>query len=93
MQIKIDTEILETIFTHATTAARLAGYLDDPIAVDGTIVIDEVVKSLEKIGRLVAERLGKPYGPRGVSHGIMPHFGDMLAPEQIKAVVDFERSL
>lgn len=64
MQIKIDTEILETIFTHATTAARLAGYLDDPIAVDGTIVIDEVVKSLEKIGRLVAERLGKPYGPR-----------------------------
>lgn len=62
MQIKIDTEILETIFTHATTAARLAGYLDDPIAVDGTIVIDEVVKSLEKIGRLVAERLGTPYG-------------------------------
>lgn len=38
MQIEIDTEILETIFTHATTAARLAGYLDDPIAVDGTIV-------------------------------------------------------
>jgi hypothetical protein len=24
MQIEIDTEILETIFTHATTAARLA---------------------------------------------------------------------
>jgi hypothetical protein len=24
MQIMIDTEILETIFTHATTAARLA---------------------------------------------------------------------
>jgi hypothetical protein len=64
MQIKIDTEILETIFTHAARAARLAGYLDDPIAVDGTIVIDEVGKSLEKIGRLVAERLGKPYGPR-----------------------------
>src|SRR3954466_13691656 len=65
MQIKIDTEILETIFTHATTAARLAGYLDDPIAVDGTIVIDEVVKSLEKIGRLVAERLGVATGQRG----------------------------
>lgn len=64
MQIKIDTEILETIFTHATTAARLTGYLDDPIVVDGTIVIEEVAKSLEAIGRLIAERLGKPYGPR-----------------------------
>jgi hypothetical protein len=64
MQIDIDTEILETIFTHAARAARLAGYLDDPIAVDGTIVIDEVTKSLKKIGRLVAEQLGKPYGPR-----------------------------
>ena len=64
MQIMIDTEILETIFTHATTAARLAGYVDDPIVVDGTGVIDEVVKSLEKIGRLVAERLGKAYDPR-----------------------------
>lgn len=62
MQIEIDTEILETIFTHAARAARLAGYLDDPIAVDGTSVIDEVTKSLEKIGRLVAARLGKPYG-------------------------------
>lgn len=64
MQIEIDTEILETIFTYATTAAHLAGYLDDPIAVDGTIVIDEVAKSLEKIGRLIAEQLGKPYSPR-----------------------------
>jgi hypothetical protein len=64
MQIDIDTEILETIFTRATTAARLAGYLDDPIAVDGAIVIDEVAKSLEEIGRLVAGRLGKPYGQR-----------------------------
>src|SRR5438270_617265 len=64
MQIKIDTEILETIFTHATTAARLAGHLHSAIALDGTIVPPEVVKSLDTIGRLVAERLGKPYGPR-----------------------------
>jgi hypothetical protein len=64
MQIEIDTEILETIFTHATTAARLAGYLDDAIVVDGTIVIEEVGKSLEAISRLIAERLGKLYGPR-----------------------------
>jgi mono/diheme cytochrome c family protein len=36
---------------------------------------------------------GKPYGVRGVSSGRMPHFSDMLTPEQIKAVVDYERSL
>ena len=37
--------------------------------------------------------LGKPYGTRGVSHGIMPHFGEMLSPDQIKAIVDYERTL
>lgn len=74
MQIDIDTEILETIFTHAARAARLASYLDDPIAVDGSIVIDEVTKSLQKIGRLVAERLGKPYGAR--SEGEPPEEGE-----------------
>ena len=41
MQIEIDTEILETIFTHAARAARLAGYLDDPIADDGTSIIPD----------------------------------------------------
>lgn len=75
MQIEIDTEILEIIFTYATTAAHLTGYLDDPITVDGTIVIEEVAKSLEKIGRLIAERLGKPYGPR--SEGEPPQGGEL----------------
>ena len=37
--------------------------------------------------------LGKPYGQRGVSHGIMPHFSDMLSADQIKAIVDYERTL
>lgn len=37
--------------------------------------------------------LGKAYGVRGVSSGRMPHFGDMLSPEQIQAIVDYERSL
>jgi mono/diheme cytochrome c family protein len=37
--------------------------------------------------------LGKPYGERGVSHGIMPHFSDMLSADQIKAIVDYERTL
>jgi mono/diheme cytochrome c family protein len=30
---------------------------------------------------------------RGISKGVMPHFEDMLSPEQIRAIVDYERSL
>jgi mono/diheme cytochrome c family protein len=37
--------------------------------------------------------LGKPYGARGVSHGLMPHFADLLSDDQIRAIVDYERSL
>lgn len=39
---------------------------------------------------------GKPYGARGVGGnegGGMPGFGEMLTPEQIAAIVDYERSL
>jgi mono/diheme cytochrome c family protein len=36
---------------------------------------------------------GKPYGIGGISHGLMPHFGDMLTAEQIDAIVKYERSL
>jgi mono/diheme cytochrome c family protein len=36
---------------------------------------------------------GKPYGVRGQSHGLMPHFEDILSPEQIQAIVDYERGL
>jgi len=35
----------------------------------------------------------KPYGSRGVGTGRMPAFGEMLTPEQIQAIVDYERSL
>jgi mono/diheme cytochrome c family protein len=37
--------------------------------------------------------IGKQYGQRGISSGRMPHFGNMLTDEQIKAVVDYERTL
>jgi mono/diheme cytochrome c family protein len=37
--------------------------------------------------------LGKQYGVRGVSKGVMPHFGDTLTAEQIQAVVAYERTL
>jgi mono/diheme cytochrome c family protein len=36
---------------------------------------------------------GKAYGVHGISKGAMPHFSDMLTPEQIQAIVDYERGL
>ena len=40
---------------------------------------------------------GKPanemYGTRGISSGRMPHFGNVLAKDQIQAIVDYERGL
>jgi len=37
--------------------------------------------------------VGSQYGVRGQSSGRMPYFGDMLTPEQIEAVVQYERGL
>jgi mono/diheme cytochrome c family protein len=36
---------------------------------------------------------GKQYGTRGISSGRMAHFSEMLRPEQIQAIVDYERGL
>jgi len=58
MQISVDTEILETIFTHAKGAARIAGFLDN------AIVVGALHKSINEIGRIVAGLLGKPYAPK-----------------------------
>ncbi len=35
----------------------------------------------------------KPYGVRGISSGRMPHFNETLTEEQIRQIVDYERSL
>ena len=37
--------------------------------------------------------LGEQYGLRGVSEGVMPHFEEVLTPEQVQAIVDYERGL
>ncbi|HWH35709.1 MAG TPA: cytochrome c [Acidimicrobiales bacterium] len=37
--------------------------------------------------------LGEQYGVGGFSDGNMPFFGQILSPEQIQAIVDYERSL
>jgi mono/diheme cytochrome c family protein len=36
---------------------------------------------------------GEQYGQRGIASGRMPYFGDTLTEEQIKAIVDYERTL
>ena len=36
---------------------------------------------------------GEQYGQRGIASGRMPFFGDTLTEEQIKAIVDYERTL
>ena len=36
---------------------------------------------------------GKQYGQRGISKGVMPFFENTLTPEQIRAVVEYERTL
>lgn len=35
----------------------------------------------------------QPYGSRGISSGRMPHFGNVLTPNQIAEIVDYERGL
>jgi hypothetical protein len=56
MQISTDTEILETIFTHSTAAARLTDYLDN------TIVAGALIKPINEISLIVAGLLGKSHG-------------------------------
>jgi len=58
MQISVDIELLEIIFAHSMSAARIADDIDD------AIVFDELTGSIDEISRTVAGLLGKPYGPR-----------------------------
>ena len=37
--------------------------------------------------------IGKQYGQRGISSGRMPFFSNMLTEDQIRAIVDYERTL
>ena len=37
--------------------------------------------------------VGKQYGQRGIASGRMPYFGDTLTEDQIKAIVEYERTL
>src|SRR5512134_1929350 len=59
MQITTDTEVLETIMTHATAARCLARRLTD--ASDRAIVIDALTASLDEITVPLAQLLGRPH--------------------------------
>ena len=58
MQITIDTEILETILIHATSASRLGGCIND--ASDRAIVIDTITASIDEIARALSKLLDNP---------------------------------
>jgi mono/diheme cytochrome c family protein len=51
----------------------------------------DIAKHLEFV--TLGSDFEKPYGVRGVGTGRMPGFGQMLTEAQIRAIVDYERSL
>jgi hypothetical protein len=57
--MQIDTEILETILIHATSASRLAGRIAD--ASDRAIVIDALTASIDEIVHELSDLLGNPH--------------------------------
>jgi hypothetical protein len=59
MQISLDTEALETMLIHATSASRLAGCIND--ASDRAIVIDTITASIDEIARALSKLLGNPH--------------------------------
>lgn len=50
-----------------------------------------IEQHIEWVGKTAA--YGELYGQRGVSEGVMPYFEGTLTPEQVRAVVDYERTL
>jgi len=84
MQISVETELLETIFTHAKGAARIASFLDN------AIVLGALNKSINEICRLVAGLLGKPYDPKSMkelTRGDEPEFDVAIAVDDLRQLV------
>lgn len=51
--------------------------------------------SVDEQAKFVSEGslYGRPYGQNGIGSGRMPAFGQILAPDEIRAIVEYERSL
>jgi mono/diheme cytochrome c family protein len=79
-------------FSYGEPGAPGAGAFGPPINGGSTLhQFPDIESHIEWVG--LTGEYGEPYGVRGVSHGIMPHFEQILSPEQIRAIVDYERSL
>jgi hypothetical protein len=74
MQITTDTEILETILIHATSASRLAGCIND--ASDRAIVIDTIAASIDEIVRTLAGLLGNSHVIAALVPSARPTYDD-----------------
>src|SRR5215216_6010404 len=59
MQLKLDSAILENLFTHAASAARRVGSIDD--RVDGTLGVGPLADHIDAIVHELSELLGKPH--------------------------------
>lgn len=84
MQISLGTEILEKLYTHATTARRLAGYID------AANVIEPLGKSIGEIVDVLAEILDKPQAPRQddeVTREITPEFNVAIAVDGLRQLI------
>ncbi|MEY2426593.1 MAG: hypothetical protein QOI61_2165 [Actinomycetota bacterium] len=64
-----------------------------PSLVDGVTLrqFPDLLKHIEFVN--LGSEYQKPYGARGVGTGRMPGFGQMLSEAQIRAIVEYERSL
>ncbi len=71
----------------------LGGGAFGPSLTGGTTVrqFPAIDKHLDWVAKTAA--YGQLYGIRGVSEGVMPFFENMLTPEQIQAVAEYERTL
>ncbi len=64
-----------------------------PSLIDGVTLrqFPDMLKHIEFV--TLGSEYQKPYGARGVGTGRMPGFGQMLSEAQIRAIVEYERSL
>ena len=64
-----------------------------PPLVNGSTLRQFPTKELHTEWVASTAAFGEQYGVRGISKGVMPHYEDILTPDQIEAIVDYERGL
>jgi hypothetical protein len=85
MQISLNAEALEKLYTHATTARRLAGYIDAPN------VLDPLTKSIGEIVSVLVEILDTPQALRQndqVTRETTPAFDVTNPVDHLRQLID-----